>query len=124
LQGGKRLRCRGDQQGEEEIASPLQEQEQQGEEEITLSFQEQQGEELTCPLQEQQEEEMAPLLQGEYQQEEELTPPSTADSVGGWGEGVGGSTPDEPPTDPVLGALPTPDTRPVTTVSQDDDTSD
>ena len=63
----------------------------------------------------QEEEEAASSLQAE-----EVAPPSTTDSLESWGEGVGGSSPAELPTTPVLVEPPS-NTQPVTSVSQADE---
>jgi hypothetical protein len=62
-----------------------------------------------------QEEEAASSLQAE-----EVAPPSTTDSLESWGEGVGGSSPTELPTTPVLVEPPS-NTQPVTSVSEADE---
>lgn len=87
-----------------EVAPPLQEEQ----EETVLALQE----EAALAL---QQDETASSLQAE-----EVAPPSTTDSLDSWGEVVGGSSPAEPPTTPVLVEPPS-NTQPATPVSQADE---
>ena len=123
-----------------EMAPPLQEGERapllQGENETVLALQQEEAalalqQESAAPALQQepaapalQQEPAAPALQQEEAasslQAEEVAPPSTTDSLESWGEGVGGSSPAEPPTTPVLVEPPS-NTQPVTSVSQEDE---
>ncbi len=105
---------------EGEVAPPLQEENETGpplqaeaapplQEEAALALQQ---EEAALAL---QQEEAASSLQAE-----EVAPPSTTDSLESWDEGVGGSSPAEPPTTPVLVEPPS-NTQPVTSVSEADE---
>jgi hypothetical protein len=124
------------------IAPPLQEEDETvlalQQEEAALALQQEeaalalQQEEAALALQQeeaalalQQQEEAALALQQQEAasslQAEEVAPPSTTDSLDSGGEGVGGSSPAEPPTAPVLVEPRTSNTQPATSVSQADE---